>query len=592
MSGETIVSVFAERARTHGDRPALKNVVDPDARPGWHDLTWSQWHVLSRGLACWLVANGKLQRGDRVAIFAGNSNWWPIADLGVLMAGGVTVGIYPTSSGEQLLHMLRDSGAVMAIADAGDRYAMLTDAARAAPALRRHFDVWGMHEAIGVGCMWMRTWPEKTAAHLPAVAPADLACLIYTSGSTGEPKGARILHRTVVASARSIRDTLGLSDGDSTLSFLPYSHAGERIFGLYTRILTGMRVAHVHDGERIWEIAREQRPTLFGGLPRWYEKIHDALLLEAGRLQGDDRERWQRAMEVGRRRAWLRRRGEQPAPVLEDEWGGIGRPCRELVARFVGDNVRLATSGGAKLPAHVADDLDAAGLTVLGAYGQTEHLCAAFHRPDRYDTDTVGFPMPGTEVKLDDDGELLVRRSDLTFDGYHCRDEETRAAFTADGEWLRTGDLAWIEPDGRIRITGRKKELIALSNGKKVAPLPIEAALAAEPWIASAMLYGEGERFITALVIPRRAVVESWLAERGVDEPFERAVQRDEVRAEVGRAIERVNTRFSRPEQVRRWVILEHELSAERGELTPTMKIRRKVVTERYRDRLQPLYQT
>jgi long-chain acyl-CoA synthetase len=256
---------------------------------------------------------------------------------------------------------------------------------------------------------------------------------------------------------------------------------------------------------------------------------------------------------------------------------------------MLGSRVRIASSGGAALPTEVADYLDAAGLTVLGAYGQTEHLCVAFHRPECYDTTTAGPPMPGTDVRIADDGELLIRRSALTFDGYHGRPEESREAFTADGVWLKTGDLAELR-NGCLRITGRKKELIALSNGKKVAPLPIEAALAQDSWISHAMLYGEGERFITALLVPSRVMIEGWMRQQGLTLPYPEALLHPDVVARIQQVVDRVNESLSRPEQVRRWTLLEHELAPERGELTPTLKIRRGAVTERYRERLEPLY--
>ena len=198
--------------------------------------------------------------------------------------------------------------------------------------------------------------------------------------------------------------------------------------------------------------------------------------------------------------------------------------------------------------------------------------------------------MPGTEVWLAADGELSVRRGALTFAGHHGRPDETRDAFTDDGAWLRTGDLAELTPEGRLRITGREKEIIALSNGKKVAPLPIEAALTQDPWISHAMLYGEGERFITALLVPSRAMVDGWLRERDLALPYAAALRHADVVARLQGAVDRVNERLSRPEQVRRWAVLEHDLLAERGELTPTHKIRRGTVAERYRERLDPLY--
>jgi long-chain acyl-CoA synthetase len=197
--------------------------------------------------------------------------------------------------------------------------------------------------------------------------------------------------------------------------------------------------------------------------------------------------------------------------------------------------------------------------------------------------------MPGTEVRIADDGELLIRRNALTFAGYHGKPNATREAFTEDGLWLRTGDLAELGENGRLRITGRKKELIALSNGKKIAPLPIEAQLAEDPWIAYAMLYGEGERFISALLVPSRPTLEQWMGHHGISSVAD-ALAHPDVVAQLQAAVDRVNARLSRPEQVRRWVALDHDLSLEHGELTPTMKIRRSALVERYRDRLEPLY--
>jgi len=227
---------------------------------------------------------------------------------------------------------------------------------------------------------------------------------------------------------------------------------------------------------------------------------------------------------------------------------------------------------------------------VFGAYGQTEHLCVAFHRPDGYDTETVGPPMPGTTIRIDLDGEVLLERGPLTFDGYHGRPDATRDAFTADGKWLRTGDLGEITPNGRLRLTGRKKDLIALSSGKKVAPLPIESRLIEDPWIGHAMLYGEGERFVSALLVPRRPVLEAWQRERGLALDYGELLGHPEVVSRVQQAVDRVNSVLSGPERIKRFVLLERELSVEADELTPTMKIRRAVVTQRYRDRLEPLY--
>lgn len=597
---ETALSVFLERVERYGDRVAFR-VLAAGGAPRDEAVTWRRWGDDARRFAAALVASGH-RPGEAVAVFAGNRPLWPVADLGILMAGGVAVGLYPTSSPEQLRRLLADSGAVVAVTDTPERLAAVTQVRTGAP--RLHTVVC---ERLRPSRTWTLGWDAWLARGSRALArgravadelerraarmtPDDVALLIYTSGSTGDARGARITHRYLLDSALSIREALGLEEGDTGLSFLPFCHGAERVFGLYTRIVCGMEAGLVEDHARVWEAARAYAPTVFGGLPRFYEKAYEALRAEQERAPAAESAHWERTLELGRERSRLRQAGEAVPAELEAEWWEVGAPLFERVGAFFGGRVRRATSGGATLPRAVAEYLDALGLTVLGAYGMTEHLCVAFNRPDRYTLDSSGPPMPGTELRVAADGEVLVRRGPLTFDGYHGRPEASRDAFSADGEWLLSGDLGEVGADGCLRITGRKKELIALSSGKKVAPLPIEALLVQDPWIGQAMLYGEGRHFVTALLALRRPVVEAWAGERGIGGGFHALLAHPEVVAHVQAAVDRVNAGLSRPEQVRRWTLLERELSAEENELTPTLKLRRPVVADRYRDRMEALY--
>jgi long-chain acyl-CoA synthetase len=287
----------------------------------------------------------------------------------------------------------------------------------------------------------------------------------------------------------------------------------------------------------------------------------------------------------------LREAGREIPRHVEDEWRAEGGPVFARARALFGGRVRRATSGGAPLPREVAEYLDAVGLPVLGAYGLTEHLCVAFNRPDACSLDAAGPPMPGTEVRIAADGEILVRRSGLTFAGYRGRPQETAATFSADGEWLLSGDLGRVDSRGMLRVTGRKKELIALSGGKKVAPLPIEARLAAHPWIGRAVLHGEGRRFVSALLVLRRTAVEEWARRVGISGAWPGLLRSADVLARVQAALDEVNAELSPPERVRRFALLENDLSAEADELTPTLKVRRSVVAERHRDTLDGLYQ-
>ncbi|MET0397007.1 MAG: AMP-dependent synthetase/ligase [Longimicrobiaceae bacterium] len=596
---ETALSVFLERVERYGDRVAFRVLAAGGAARD-ETVTWRRWGDEARRFAAALVAAGH-RPGEAVATFAGNRPLWPVADLGILMAGGVSVGVYPTSSPEQLGRLLADSGAVVAVVDTAERLSALTQVRTGAPRLHTvvcerlrpsrtwtlGWDAWLARGARALAGGDVAEELERRAARM---APDDVALLIYTSGSTGEARGARITHRYLLDSALSIRGALGLEEDDTGLSFLPFCHGAERVFGLYTRIVCGMEAALVEDHARVWEAARAYAPTVFGGLPRFYEKAYEALRAEQERAPAAERARWERTLALGRERSRLRQAGEPVPAELEAEWRETGAPLFERVTALFGGRVRRATSGGATLPRAVAEYLDALGLTVLGAYGMTEHLCVAFNRPDRYTLDSSGPAMPGTELRIAADGEVLVRRGPLTFDGYHGRPEATRDAFSADGEWLLSGDLGEVGADGCLRITGRKKELIALSSGKKVAPLPIEALLVQDPWIGQAMLYGEGRHFVTALLALRRPVVEAWAAERGIGGGFHALLAHPEVVARVQAAVDRVNAVLSRPEQVRRWILLERELSAEENELTPTLKLRRPVVADRYRDRMEALY--
>lgn len=494
-------------------------------------MTWGAWHDASRALAVHLMHTG-IAAGDRVAILAPNRPLWPIADLAVQMIGAVGVGIFPGSAPSQIDALIADSGARLTIS--ADEVAFDAMVANGRGLLATDSTLSGM-----------------LAARLSAVTLDDLAAIIYTSGSTGIPKGACLSHRYLAASAASIVEVLELSAADRVLSFLPFSHAAERVFGQCTRVLTGMSAALIEDPSDVFPVAADFEPTMLGGLPRIFERLHEAV-------------------EVARRE------GADPKAALATR---IGRHCR------------LATSGGAAMPTEVAQQLAELGLPILGAYGQTEHLCIAMNRPSRVRFDSVGEPMPGTTVRIADDGELLVARGPLTFSGYWGKAEETRVAFTDDGAWLHTGDRAEQAADGTLRITGRIKEMLALSTGRKVAPAPIEAALNASPFIAHAVCHGEGRKFLSALLSPRQTVVEAWARREGIDTPWPALLEHPQVQAQFNDAVSRVNRDLARTDRVQRFVVIEHELTVEDGTLTPTLKVVRQAIAQRFAHLFDALYE-
>ena len=604
---ETILDRFAVQARERGNVVALRTLAATGAAAD-SSLTWREWDDDARAVAAALVARG-LGPGARVAILAGNRVLWPVADVGVMRAGLVSVGLYPTSAPSQVQELLADAAVPVVIVDRVEQLEKVLAAAPALPELGlvvcEDLDDApdSLRDGSPVALVRWRDWladgsralsesrvANELARREAAVRDTDIAALIYTSGSTGAPKAAELPHRYLLASAHSVQRALGLTADDSTLSFLPYCHAAERVFGLYTRMHVGMAVTLVEEHEHVWDAARLAQPTLFGGLPRFFEKASEALRRAAAAADETRRERWEAAERLGRARAMLRRHGLPVPAALERDWTTASEPARECVRGLFGARLRLATSGGATLPVEVAEHLDAFGVTVLGAYGLTEHLCVAMNRPERYAFDTVGLPMPGTELHVTEDGELLVRRSALTFAGYLHRPQATDEAFTADGAWLRTGDLASLDDDGFLRITGRVKELIALSTGKKVAPLPIEARLTEDEWIAQAILVGEGRKYVSALIALRRPAVEHWAAEQRLEGDYALLRRHPLVTARVQLAVDRVNATLSRSEQVKRFALLDDELTVEAGEITPTQKIRRGEVAARHAARVDALY--
>lgn len=535
----TLLRTFEERAERQANDIAFTVFGDAARR-----RTWREWHNESLCFANALVHQG-IMPGESVAILAGNHEVWPVADLGALMAGAISVGVYPTSSVVQVHEILNDCAARVVVVDTDEQLAKVLEVRSALPNLKAVVGPADWHAWIGAGRKANDAEVRRRSADAD---PNDVAILIYTSGSTGIPKGARITHRTLSASAKSIADTLQLTDKDSALSFLPYCHAAERIFGLYTRIHAGMSAMLVETSQ-VWEAARTYEPTVFGGLPRFYEKIYEAV-------------------------------STRPATVT----------TQQCIAAMIGGRVRIATSGGATLPRQIGEYLADCGLVVLGAYGLTEHLCAAMHRASDYSFDSVGPAMPGTTFRIGENGEILIKRSDLTFSGYQNQPAETRAAFTDDGEWLRTGDLGYLDDRGHLHVIGREKELIALSGGKKVAPVPIERKLTESSWISQAVLFGENRRYISALLVLCREQVEQWAGRNGIGARYEDLITHPELLRLVQREVDAVNALLSRPEQIKRFAVLKNELRAETEELTATLKVRRAFVAEKYQMQLEALY--
>jgi len=493
-------------------------------RGEWQGISWQRFEQETYDFATALLSFD-LKRGGTVCILMGNVPEWPISDIGTIIVGGIGVGLYPTSSAEQIAYIINHSDAEFVLVDSREQLQKVLSVREQLPKVRHiialdpEAGVTSYRDFIKRGQTERTRLASLLKERAEGAKPDDIAIMVYTSGTTGPPKGACLSHRYIINSVESLRQTIPIYDTDVSFSYLPFCHVAERISGLYNRLYAGASAYFVDDLARLGEYMLEVKPTVFASLPRFFEKIYARIVSDG-------------------------------STNVKDYFGG---------------RVRLLTSGGAPLPLEVAEFFAGAGLPILQAYGLTENVCVAFNRPDNYKFGTVGPPMPGCEVRIADDKEILVR-SEMMFSGYYKAPEETATMF-ADG-WLLTGDLGEFDEDGFLKIIGRKKELIVTSTGKKVSPTLLENMLKEDHLISQAMVYGEGRSYLVALITLNVA------AERGA----------------VQEIIDKVNRRVSSTESIKRFAILDRDFVLARDEITPTGKLKRDVITHRFRDVIESLY--
>lgn len=593
MNYRNLGQLFHERVEQYRDRPAYY-VRRADR---WQPLTWAEWNQQAHAFGWALLAHG-LDPGEVVAILMSNRFEWPVSEVGTMLAGGVTVGIYPTSSAEQCRYIIAHSDARFVVVDTRAQWEKIACVRSELPQVRLIItveDVAGGAE----GVISFSRFLDVGRAHREAVAPIleertrratgdDIVMMVYTSGTTGLPKGACLSHRYVLNSVLSLNEVIPLSDSDVSLSYLPYCHVAERISGLYNRMYAGVPAYLVEDLTTFWDCVAEVRPTIFASVPRFYEKAYARILADLEAASPEEKERIHRALRCGRQVSALRQT-RQPIPDdLRRAYDEAEKMVFSQLRGYLGGRVRYATSGGAALHRSLEEFFAAIGLPILQAYGLTENLCVAFNRPDHYKFGTVGPPMPGCEVRIAPDGEILVR-SEMMFSGYYKEPDKT-AEVVVEG-WLHTGDLGALDDMGFLTITGRKKEIIVTSTGKNIAPTLLENMLKEHPLISQAMVYGEGKSYLVALLTlnPAEALDYARAHHIPATSLSELAHHPTIVRL-VREIVDRVNARVSSTEAIRRFAILERDFTIEEDELTPTMKVKRSVVTARYRDVLEQLY--
>ena len=556
-----------------------------------------------RALSLGLTALG-LRRGDRVAIVSDSRPEWVMTDLAVLSAGGVTVPIYPTLSAPQARFILKESGCRIAVVSNAAQVTKLNEVVRELPDLEAIVAMDG--EAVtprvrGLSLADVSAWgraqlvSDAGAASryeelARAVAPSDLATIVYTSGTTGDPKGVMLSHANIVSNLLATIGWIGLEPGDVALSFLPLSHVFERLV-LFRFLYDGVTV---YFAEALTTVARDLgqvRPTIMTGVPRVFEKVHAAILDVVGKMHGPRRALADWALAVGLETARLDLAG-RPIPAIRRVQRGLAdRLVLGKMRARMGGRLKFVVSGSAPLSTKVGEFFFSIGLPILEAYGLTETSPGITgNPPDAPRLGTVGKPLPGVEVGIAPDGEILVRGPNV-MQGYYQRPEATSEVLV-DG-WLRTGDIGELSPDGYLTITDRKKDLIVTSGGKKIAPQPLENQLKTDPLVAEAVLIGEQRKFPAALIVPDFARLVEWASRVGLPGTLSRdeLVGRPEVQRLYQDILDRLNESLAQFERVKRFVVLPSEFTMERGELTPTMKVRRQVVEQRWKAAIDTLYE-
>jgi long-chain acyl-CoA synthetase len=541
-----------------------------------------------------------LEKGDRVAILSENRPEWAYADLATLCAGAVDAPIYSTLTPTQVLYILNDSGAKAVFVSNAAQLHKVQEVRAQAPMLRhviRMDDVpapntLSFEEVRVRGREGLATDRGAVKKRADAVEPEDLATLIYTSGTTGDPKGVMLTHENLVSNVHaSVRLFAGLGTKDIALSFLPLCHVFERMGGHYVMLRHGVTIAYAESVDKVPANMTEVKPTLMLSVPRLYEKMYARVNEKVAHDLAPKRAIFRWAMRVGAEA--FRHRVARTTP-------GVGLKLRLALAdklvfgkikERVGGRIRLFISGGAPLAREIALFFGAAGLPILEGYGLTETSpVIAVNLPDRMKPGTVGPILAGVEVKIAADGEILVRGPNV-MKGYYKKPEATAEAIDQDG-FFHTGDIGLVDADGFLAITDRKKDILVTSGGKKIAPQPIENRLKADTFFAEVVMVGNERNFAVALVVPNFDLLEKWGREnRLAFQSREELLARSEVIAFYQARVGALLPELAPFERIKKLALLPKEFSLESGELTPTLKVKRRVIEQRYKDLIDRMYE-
>jgi long-chain acyl-CoA synthetase len=616
---KTVADMFLRRVEIDARRAAWKT----KQRGHWISSSWTEVEHDALAVATWLLDRG-IAMGDKVCIVGPTKPAWCICDLGGQLAGAVTLGAYPTLSPPQLAYVVDHSDSKVLFAGSADEVNALLAHRAEIPKLERIvvWDPTGLAPSIfddGFVVLLdqvLATEPrrDEALARVAATDPKSTAILIYTSGTTGPPKGAMISHENILACLDSHESMVEFDRDDIILSFLPMAHAAERVLGFYGRVATGLATAFASSIPKVLEEVREVRPTIFGSVPRIFEKAYSRMLSEVERASPGKQRVFSWASKVGREvvRRW--QNGERIPLTLELQYRLADRIVFSKIRAVFGGRVRYFVTGAAPISLEILEFFWAAGLRIYEVYGMTEATVVThLNRPGGVKLGSVGKPLACVEQRIADDGEVLLK-GPVVFQGYYKDEDATREAIDADG-WLHTGDVGRLDRDGYLTLFDRKKHIIITAGGKNLTPANIEKEIkGADPMIGNVLAHGDRRAYVTALLTLGAsesidyathknmigkseaetllgALLENPLARPPALNALMKRVSEDAaVRERVVEAVRRANKQLSRVESVRRIYLLDRELSGEEDELTPTLKVKRKNIEKKFADVFDRLY--
>ncbi len=594
MEAKTLVEMFQEVVKKHGQKTSLMQKVAGEFK----GFSYDEFGKRVKNFALGLASLG-ITHGDRIAMISENRPEWAISDFGILSLGATNVPIYPTITPQQIEYILKDSGSRLIIVSKPDLLEKILQIKDNLPALQKIICMdesetkkdymLKFEDLYQMGKKFDKDHAGYFENALKKVMPDDLCGIIYTSGTTGAPKGVMLTHNNLLSNVMAAKQVIRVDETDTLLSFLPLCHSFERMAGHFLAICAGATIAYAESVETVADNLGEVRPTLMTSVPRLYEKIYGRVIENANAGSSLKQKIFWWAVNTGEKYVNAKTKGKISGG-LNFKYNLATKLVFSKLQQRVGGRLRFFVSGGAPLPKEIAEFFYKAGILILEGYGLTETSpVITVNREEQFKFGSVGPAVPGVEVKIADDSEILTRGPHV-MKGYYKNPEATAESIDKEG-WLHTGDIGILDKEGMLYITDRKKNILVTSGGKNVTPATIENLLITSPYIEQVMVIGDKRNYLTALIVPSFPALQKYADENGISySNVKELLTNDKIYAALDADVQNLTKDLARFEQIKKFTLMPKEFNIEDGELTPTLKVKRKVVSEKYADVINQMY--